>query len=168
MNHRLYVSALFGFPSIGAYRNPQPCCAGQVSRYDMATLQQWGSAWGDLRGFRGATRHQLSGTLSYLPGRTIVRAQRTVNFAGAPSSGTLSIRVEPYGSTPTPSRHVVNLRGSRRLVFGGKKLSLNADLLNLLNTNVAWSQTFVSGPSYGFVTDITQSRVLRFSADFEF
>ena len=97
-----------------------------------------------------------------------VRGQRTVNFSGTPSSGTLAIRVAPFGSNEAPMRHVLNLRASKRLALGSKRLTLNADLFNLLNTNVAWNQNFVSGPSYGFVTDFAQSRVMRLGASLEF
>jgi hypothetical protein len=96
-----------------------------------------------------------------------IRGARTVNFA-APSSGTLSIRSQAFGTNEAPGRHVVNLRTSKRFDVGGKRLSVNADVFNLLNTNAPWGQTFVSGPSYGFVTDFAQSRVLRFSAQVEF
>jgi hypothetical protein len=98
---------------------------------------------------------------------TGVQGQRTVIFS-APTSGTLSIRTEPFGATTGPSRHIVNLRASKRLSFGQNRLSLNADVFNLFNTNIPWNQTFVSGPSYGFVTDFNQSRVLRVGVGLEF
>jgi hypothetical protein len=98
---------------------------------------------------------------------TGVQGQRTVIFP-APTSGTLSIRTEPFGATTGPSRHIVNLRASKRLSLRRNRLSLNADVFNLFNTNIPWNQTFVSGPSYGFVTDFNQSRVLRLGAGIEF
>ena len=96
-----------------------------------------------------------------------VLGQRTVNFA-APTSGSLSIRTEPFGAYRGPTRRVMNVRVSKRLTVGRNKFSLNADAFNLFNTNVAWTQSFVSGPSYGVVTDFNQSRVVRLSASIEF
>jgi hypothetical protein len=95
-----------------------------------------------------------------------VVGQRTVNFA-TPSSGNLAIRVEPP-SVKGPSRHVVNLRLSKQLRIGSHQLSLDLDTFNLFNTNVAWANTFVSGPTYNFTTDFAQSRVLRLGMMYRF
>jgi carboxypeptidase family protein len=97
-----------------------------------------------------------------------VLGQRTVNFTGAPSSGTINIPVEPFGADKGPTRSVVNLRISKQLPLGRQKLSVNADIFNLLNTNVAWTRTYVSGPTFDFATDFAQSRVLRLGATLEF
>ena len=97
-----------------------------------------------------------------------VLGQRTVVFTGAPSSGTLTIPVEPYGADRGPVRKVMNLRISKQLAFGPKKLSINADIFNVFNTNVVWTRTYVSGPSFNFATDFAQSRVLRVGASLEF
>ena len=97
-----------------------------------------------------------------------LKGQRTVVFS-APSSGTLSIPVEPFGASTSPLRAVVNLRVSKDFqVGGGRTLGLELNAFNLFNTNVTWVQTFVSGPTFSYVTDYVAPRVLRLGASFEF
>jgi hypothetical protein len=65
---KLVVSTIAGWHYIGAYRNPQPCCASLISTFDLITQQQTGSVWNSLRGWRRSTRYQQSGLLNYYPG----------------------------------------------------------------------------------------------------
>jgi hypothetical protein len=63
----------------------------------------------------------------------------------------------------------MNLRLSKTLTLKSRsKLTLNLDAFNALNSNVAFSANFVSGPTFGYITSIAQPRVLRFGAMFEF
>lgn len=103
--------------------------------------------------------------------------QRTVLFRAAdpgggpslPSSPTLTLRMEPYGSRRLPARNMVDLRFSRPVAFGGGRgLRLDVDVFNALNTNVAYSATWVSGPTFGYITNIPSPRIVRFSAAFHF
>jgi hypothetical protein len=97
-----------------------------------------------------------------------VKGQRTLVMT-APSSGTLTVRAEPFGESAGPTRTVLNLRVSKSVRFAGsRKLQFDVDTFNLLNTNVAWAQTFVSGPSFGYTTNFPAPRVMRFGASFEF
>ena len=64
---KLFISAIASQHSIGAYRNPQSCCADLVSTYDLVTQQRTGSVWSSLRGWRKSTRYQQSAKLSYYP-----------------------------------------------------------------------------------------------------
>ena len=97
-----------------------------------------------------------------------LRGQRTAVFA-APSSGTLSVRMEPFGASGSPTRAILNLRASRDFRLGGsRRLGLEVNFFNALNTNVAWAQTFVSGPTFGYVTDYTAPLNVRVGASFEF
>ncbi len=100
-----------------------------------------------------------------------LKLQRTVVFSGAPSSGTISVRVEPFGATESPTRAVVNLRGSKEFTLGAggdRQLRFDLEMFNVLNSNAPWAQTTVSGPSFGFVTDYTAPRVARIGVSFEF
>ena len=95
-----------------------------------------------------------------------------------PSSGTLALRVEPYGAQRGPSRHVVNFRVSRHFSLGAqRRVSLEVDANNAFNTNVPWGTAtsgvgsglnFQSGPTFGYVTRITSPRALRFGIALEF
>jgi hypothetical protein len=115
-----------------------------------------------------------------------IPGQRTVIFRAAdpdggpafPSSQTMTLRVEPYGSQRGESRHVVNFRVSKSFRLGGsRQLNLDLDANNAFNSNVAWGSTtagvgsginFQSGPSFGYVTRIVGPRALRLGVAFEF
>jgi hypothetical protein len=95
------------------------------------------------------------------------KGQRTVQFA-APTSGIISLPVEPFGATQGPTRTIVNLRLTKAFTFSRARLALNADVFNLFNTNVDWGQNLVSGPTFGYVTALPDPRVLRIGASYEF
>jgi hypothetical protein len=104
--------------------------------------------------------------------------QRTVLFrpadpdggAALPSSGSIIIPVEPFGTRRGPDRHIVNLRASKGFALGGtRKLTFDVDALNALNANVPWGGiNYQSGPTFGYVTSIVSPRALQFGATFEF
>ena len=83
---RLFVSLLEGYHKIGAYRDPQPCCASEVSTYIWSPHRYSGSAWSSLRGYRGATRHQTSGTLNYTAPDFLGSHQITGGFSVLPET----------------------------------------------------------------------------------
>lgn len=91
---------------------------------------------------------------------------RTANFS-APNSGNLALPVEAP-RVIGPARHVFNVRGSKELSVGRHRLSLDVDVFNLFNTNVGWLYNVVSGPSYGYVTDLAEPRVARFGVVYRF
>jgi hypothetical protein len=65
---KLFVSVIGAGHSIGAYRYPQPCCAAEISTYDLVTQQRTGSVWSALRGWRKSTRYQQSAKANYYVG----------------------------------------------------------------------------------------------------
>jgi hypothetical protein len=76
--------------------------------------------------------------------------------------------MEEYGARSLPVRHQMNLRLFKRIALGtGRRLMLSVDAFNALNTNVAYGATWLSGPSFGYVTTISPPRVFRFGATFE-
>jgi hypothetical protein len=108
---------------------------------------------------------------------TGTRGQRTTIFRAAdpaggpafPSSATITLRSDRFGTESLPARSIMNLRLSKTLTLRSRsKLTLNLDAFNALNSNVAFSANFVSGPTFGYITSIAQPRVLRFGAMFEF
>jgi hypothetical protein len=102
--------------------------------------------------------------------------------APLPSAGSINIRMEPYGSRRGDIRHILNLRGQKRIVLDDDvTLTINLDAFNLLNSNVAWGRggdqgstsrsagiDYTSGPTFGYVTSIVTPRVLRLGMVFEF
>ena len=112
-----------------------------------------------------------------------IRSQRTNIFRTAdpdggpplPSSGTLTLRVEPFGTRAGEPRHIVNLRASKDFRLSARqRLTLDVDAFNAFNSNVAWGSftapgiNYQSGPSFGYVTDIVPPRNIRFGVSFEF
>jgi len=47
-------------------------------------------------------------------------------------------------------------------------LNLSFDVLNVMNSSAITAVTYVSGPSFGRVTDILPPRTLRVGATFDF
>src|SRR5438093_638231 len=81
----------------------------------------------------------------------IYRAADPSGGPAFPSSSTITLRSGPFGAEQLPTRNLVDLRFSKRLALGGgRKLTPTLDIFNVLNTNVAYQATFVSGPTFGY------------------
>jgi hypothetical protein len=95
-----------------------------------------------------------------------------------PSSGSINMRVEPFGAQRAPIRQVANVRLSKDVDLGASRhLVFDLDVTNVFNTNVPWGSPTsgdgnglitASGPTYGYVTRITQPRAFRLGASFTF
>lgn len=97
-----------------------------------------------------------------------------------PSSGSITIPVEPFGAQRGPSRHIVNLRLSKEFPLGGsRRFVIDVDAFNAFNSNVPWgggsgtgggttSINYQAGPTFGYVTSIVSPRALQFGVSFEF
>jgi hypothetical protein len=95
--------------------------------------------------------------------------QRTYLFRGLPQSGTLTLKMEPYGTEAGPVRTNLNLRASKSILFKNRRrLNLSVDVLNALNSNAAWTTSYVSGPTFGAVSVIPSPRAAQFGASFAF
>jgi hypothetical protein len=100
---------------------------------------------------------------------TIFRAADPDRGPSFPSSSTISLRMDRFGSWRLPTRHLLNLRLTKRLaVGGGRRLALNVDAYNALNTNVAYTGIFQSGPTFGNYNTIAEPRAFRFGGQFDF
>ena len=109
---------------------------------------------------------QVSG---FMQARAGVPGYRTYVFRSLPQLATLSVPLEKFGSQRGPAVAVLNLRGSKELELGGgRRLSLDLDVFNVLNSSAAVGINWVSGPTFGYVTDLTQARVARIGAKFSF
>jgi hypothetical protein len=95
------------------------------------------------------------------------KGQRTVQFS-APTSGLISLPVQPFGATVGPTRTIVNVRAAKEFAISRTRFGVYADVFNLFNTNADWGQTLVSGPSFGYTTALPDPRVLRIGASFYF
>jgi carboxypeptidase family protein len=104
------------------------------------------------------------------------RGSRTVIYRAAdpaggpafPSSSTITLRSDAFGSWTTPFRNLTNLRVTKRVSLGSRKVAFNVDVYNIFNSNVAYTQQFQAGPTFGQPLTIAQPRVARFSTRFDF
>jgi outer membrane receptor protein involved in Fe transport len=101
--------------------------------------------------------------------------QRSYVFRATDASGpplrqlaSATIRLEPYGLWQEPHQTTFNARVAKKLRFGQRALSLSFDVLNVTNSNAITAVSYVSGPSFGRVTDILPPRTLRAGATFDF
>ena len=95
--------------------------------------------------------------------------QRTYLFRSLPQSGTLSLRLEPFGAERGPLRTALNLRASKTFALNkSRRIHVSVDALNLLNSNAAWTSDYTSGPTFGYATLISSPRVARIGAAFSF
>jgi hypothetical protein len=60
------------------------------------------------------------------------------------------------------------VRASKIFRMGSRNVQLDVDALNALNSNTAWVTNYVSGPTFGYVTQIVSPRVIRFGMSYEF
>ena len=85
------------------------------------------------------------------------------------NAGNLTVRLEPFGASQGPMRKQVNLRASKILKFAGaRRVELNVDVNNLINSNAAWTTDYTSGPTFGYAQTIVPPRLVQFGAGFTF
>jgi hypothetical protein len=110
--------------------------------------------------------------------------QRTYAFRAADPLGgpplkqqsQVTLRLEPFGSEQESPQPSVDLRVAKRFRLGRNDLEASLDVLNVLNANAVKSATYVSGPSFGFVTGLggqgspglMPAREIRVGARFKF
>jgi hypothetical protein len=108
--------------------------------------------------------------------------QRTYRFGrvdpdggpSLPSSGSVNLRVEPFGERRENLRHIMNFRFGKAFEAGPGRLGAQLDILNAFNANMTWGifgfngRTYASGPSFGKVTNIVAPRAVRLGITYEF
>jgi outer membrane receptor protein involved in Fe transport len=101
--------------------------------------------------------------------------QRTYVFRATDPSGpalrqlaSATIRLEPYGSRQEPHQTTFNARAGKKFTLSRRSLNVSFDVLNVTNSNAITAVTYVSGPSFGRVSDIVPPRTLRVGATFDF
>lgn len=107
----------------------------------------------------------VSGTYQAYNG---IRSQRTTQFAGIPSQGTVTLRMEALQPKGAP-KTLMNLRIARPITFSqGRRLRLSLELLNALNGASPWTISYLSGPTFGQISNIDQPRIIRGSFIYSF
>jgi hypothetical protein len=113
----------------------------------------------------------------FLQSRSGVKGQRTNIFRtadpdGGPSianNGNTTLRLEPYGSQGLSAFNILNFRANKDFrLNGGRRVSIDFDVFNLLNLATPTGAEFQSGPTFGYVTGITPPRISRLGVRFTF
>jgi hypothetical protein len=113
----------------------------------------------------------------FLQSRAGVKGQRTVTFRqadpdGGPSianNGNTTIRLEPYGAQSLEAFNILNFRANKDFrLSGGRRLSLDFDIFNLLNSATPTGADFLSGPTFGYATGVVPPLISRIGARFTF
>ena len=113
----------------------------------------------------------------FLQSRSGVKGQRTNTFrtadpAGGPSianAGNTTIRLEPYGSQSLSAFNILNFRANKDFRFAGnRRVSIDFDVFNLLNSATPTEADFSSGPTFGYAEGVTPPLITRIGARFTF
>lgn len=113
----------------------------------------------------------------FLQSQSGVKGQRTNQFRqvdpdGGPAianAGNTTIRLEPYGSQSLQAFNILNFRANKDFrLSGGRRLSIDFDVFNLLNLATSTGAEFRSGQTFGYVTGITPPRITRIGARLTF
>ena len=113
----------------------------------------------------------------FLQSKSGVKGQRTNVFRSADPDGgtpiaqsnTIELRLEPYGSQRLEAFNILNFRANKDFALsGGRRVSIDFDVFNLLNLATPTGAEFRSGPTFGFVTGVTPPRITRIGARFTF
>ena len=116
----------------------------------------------------------VSGFLQSMAG---VKGQRTNTFRtadpdGGPSianAGNTTLRLEPYGSQSLSAFNILNFRANKDFRFtGGRRVSIDFDVFNLLNSATPTDADFSSGPTFGYAEGVTPPLITRIGARFTF
>jgi hypothetical protein len=113
----------------------------------------------------------------FLQSKSGVKGQRTYTFRtadpdGGPriaNNGNTTIRLEPYGSQTLSAFNILNFRANKDFrMNGGRRLSIDFDVFNLLNSATPTGADFSSGPTFGYAEGVTPSLITRIGARFTF
>jgi hypothetical protein len=113
----------------------------------------------------------------FLQSKSGVKGQRTYQFttndpdggARIAQLGSIEPRLEPYGSQSLQAYNILNFRANKDFALGGgRRVSVDFDIFNLLNLATPTGAEFRSGTTFGYVTGITPPRITRIGARFSF
>ena len=113
----------------------------------------------------------------FLQSQAGVKGQRTNIFrtadpdGGRPitQNGNTTIRLEEYGSQRLSAYNILNFRANKDFRLAqGRRLSIDFDIFNLLNSATPTGADFASGPTFGYVSGVTPPLITRIGARFTF
>jgi hypothetical protein len=136
--------------------------------------ETWSWAGNESASYRMPYDVSVSG---FLQSKSGVKGQRTNIFRTVDPDGgtainqlgTIEARLEPYGSQSLEAYNILNFRANKDFALGGgRRVSIDFDIFNLLNLATPTGAEFRSGPTFGYVTGITPPRITRIGARFTF
>jgi hypothetical protein len=113
----------------------------------------------------------------FLQSRSGIKGQRTNLFRtadpdGGPSianNGSTALRLEPYGEQSLGAFNILNFRANKDFrLRGGRRLGIDFDVFNLLNSATPTGADFASGPTFGYATGVVPPLITRLGARFTF
>ena len=134
--------------------------------------------WGWAGTISGTYRLPYNVSVSgFLQSQAGIKGQRTNIFrtadpdGGRPitQNGNTTIRLEPYGSQQLSPFNILNLRANKDFRLSqGRRISIDFDIFNLLNSATPTSADFASGPTFGYAQGVTPPLITRIGARFTF
>jgi hypothetical protein len=113
----------------------------------------------------------------FLQSKSGVKGQRTNEFrtadpdggAAITNNGNTTIRLEEYGSQTLSAFNILNFRVNKNFTLtGGRRIMIDFDIFNALNSATPTTAEFRSGPTFGYVTGVTPPLITRIGARFTF
>ena len=98
----------------------------------------------------------------------IFRAQDPLGGTPLRQLNTVTLRLEPWGTQRAPAMTNVNLRGSKEFKVGSQRIGFDVDVFNILNRATPSNVTWISGPTFGYATEVLPARVVRLGGRFSF
>jgi len=138
----------------------------------------WDDTWNWAGIVTGTYRVPYNISLSaFLQSKSGLYGQRTNLFRQVDPDGgtpiaqlsTVTLRLEEFGVRQLAAQNILSVRASKDFGLGGsRRLSVDFDLYNLLNTNAPLAATFTSGPTFGYISNVIPARVAKFGVRFRF
>jgi hypothetical protein len=108
----------------------------------------------------------VSGNFEHRSGDPLAR---TALFTGGQQISSITLPVEPLGTSRLPNLNLLDLRVEKRFSLGtGQKVAVQLNIFNALNINSATAITLQSGPNYGRVTAIIPPQSAQFGVSYTF
>ena len=85
----------------------------------------------------------------------------------SPTTATRRFASNQYGTQSLSAYNILNFRANKDFrLTGGRRLSIDFDMFNLLNSATPTGAEFASGPTFGYATGVTPPLITRIGARF--
>lgn len=98
-----------------------------------------------------------------------IYGQRTANFSNPLLlQGTVTRRMEPFGSRQGPTVQTTNLKVAKAFTVQGVRIEAGYQVFNMFNSSAATATSYLTGTTFNRVTGIISPRVSRVSLELTF